>query len=527
MANNKRPISFVNRTDYFSPSVSRSHVRLSSPNTFAFLRSKVEGYESRLFWQYKYCEDNGYPVFFYTLTYNNRNIPDFFGVPCFDYEHLRGLFTGGFYKQLRRKYGCTFRYFVGAELGDGKGSRGYHNNPHYHVLFFLEPAKGAELTVFPSPEEFRHLVRLYWQGFDEDFERRDYEDALFGIAREGLYCGLVKDFRACTYCAKYVVKDTGLKAFEFDVLSLLKDSFRLNCPADPEENPFCYELRLADFVRNGLNEFRNRFCNKVRISHGVGDYALKFITDKLNPFIPIPSKKGFKSRPLSLYYYRKLYCDVVKDSQGRNLYLLNDLGVEYKVCQLSRRVSKIASNASCNLSLVENDLKLFNKILSSDVNVDVRDSSSTLLCSINSVFPNEKSKCDLFRAYAEYKLVYQDRFFKVEGKRGTLFFNFPSIEPVEDYRLFLRSSFYMDDLYADGASAFVANVPEGWLSYDTHPYFLRYLRFFSLLDLLSDYFNIQSDNKQEAEDAERRSIRRFFIERSLKDFYKSKVCYVL
>ena len=522
MANNRRPISFVNRTNYFSPSVSRSHVRLSSPNSFAFVRSKIEGYESRLFWQFKFCEDNGYPVFFYTLTYNNRNIPDFFGVPCFDYEHLRSLFTGGFYKQLKRKYGCTFRYFVGAELGDGKGSRGYHNNPHYHVLFFLEPAKGCELISFPSPEEFRHLVRLYWQGFDEDEGFRDYETALYGIAREGLYCGLVKDFRACTYCAKYVVKDTGLKAFEFDVISLLKDFFRLNCPADSEENPFCYELRLAEFVRNGINEFRNRFCNKVRISHGVGDYALKHIVDKLNPSIPIPAKNGYKNRPISLYYYRKLYCDVVKDSGGRNLYLLNDLGVEYKVSQLSKRLAKFSDSAKTYLSLVEKDIPLFNKILTSDVNVEVRDSSSFLLSYLKNVFPNEQSRTELFRRYAEYKLVYQDRFFKVEGKRDSLFFRFPLISPSADYRSFLRSSFFMDDLFDGGASAFVANVPEGWLSYDTHPYFLRYIRFFPLFDLLSDYFFIQSDVKQEEDEEERRRIRRFHNDISLSNYYSNK-----
>lgn len=75
---------------------------------------------------------------------------------------MRDLLTGGFRKQLLRKFGTTFKYFIGAELGDGKGERGMHNNPHYHALFFLEDAHNPKYPYIKIlPEQFRHLVRMY------------------------------------------------------------------------------------------------------------------------------------------------------------------------------------------------------------------------------------------------------------------------------------------------------------------------------------------------------------------------------
>ena len=137
--NKKKPIKFKNRTNYFEPDKTCVQVTVSSPEAYSTRKQKIEGYESRLYWQYRYCEDLNGQTFYYTLTYNDKAMPKQYGMNCFDYEDLRDLLTGGFRKMLLRKYGTTFKYFIGAELGDGKGVRGMHNNPHYHVLFFLEP----------------------------------------------------------------------------------------------------------------------------------------------------------------------------------------------------------------------------------------------------------------------------------------------------------------------------------------------------------------------------------------------------
>lgn len=234
--NKKKSSRLKNRTKYFNPKTNRTYVEFSSPDSYQSRQMKIEGYETRLYWQFRYCEDNNGQTFFYTLTYNDANMPKRYGINCFDYEDLRDLLTGGFRKKLLRKYGTTFKYFIGAELGDGKGSRGMHNNPHYHILFFLEP---AHIERFPytkiSPTDFRHLVRLYWQGFDEDVDGfRDYNEAKYGIAKEGDKIGKVTDFRAMSYCAKYVCKDAKLKMHESEVEKTLRFRYKREYKYCPE-----------------------------------------------------------------------------------------------------------------------------------------------------------------------------------------------------------------------------------------------------------------------------------------------------
>ena len=452
--NKKKPISLRNRSTHFDPAVSKGTVTFTSPDSYLSRSMKIEGYETRLYWQFRYCDEHDGQTFFYTLTYNDAKMPTYkigkSSFNCFDYNDLRDLLTGGFRKKLLRKYGTTFKYFIGAELGDGKGSRGMHNNPHYHVLFFLEPANNPRYPYIKiNPVDFRHLVRMYWQGFDEDEGFQDYRAAKYGIAREGeiedyiekLY-GRVINFRACTYCAKYVCKDAQLKMNERKVEKFLRHKHRLekypeDCCRDffykvlmrmytrfrsftPQEllehlYPGCFELwRTLDgeldvnsididtyecfaadipFIcrnRKGLwkrywkfkkaydeerlrlavNEYRNRYCNKCRISHGVGDYALQFI-DKLDPSIPIPAKDGFKKRPISMYYYRKLYLDVHIDVNGSPIYTLNQDGIAYKVNRLPAQVAKKAESARNLFTSVILEPELFERMRDSDINTKV------------------------------------------------------------------------------------------------------------------------------------------------------------
>ena len=592
--NKKKTITLKNRTNYFIPDKDRVKVRFSSPDSYQSRQIKIEGYETRLYWQFRYCEDHSGQTYFYTLTYNDAHIPNHYGINCFDYEDLRDLFTGGFRKQLLRKYGTTFKYFVGAELGDGKGQRGMHNNPHYHVLFFLEDARNEK---FPykriDPKDFRHLVRLYWQGFDEDVDGyRDYNEAKYGIAKEGENLGKVTDFRACMYCAKYVCKDVKLKQNEDKVLSrlrfeltkkyknseevysqffktkifemyntplnakhtkwsfteeeliniLLPDTFDIQydlfgaCPNKYIEyygdyvSAICSKYHLwkefYDFLREfvepkikeGLNEWRNRYCNKCRISQGVGDYALEHIEDKLNPTIKIPSKKGFKKRPIGMYLYRKLYTDVYKDARGNNVRVLNDLGMQYKLAKLNTRLSKMSKEASSNIQILINDKALFEKMRDSDVNTDVFFTYEEFLKRFYLLLKDDNLE-NICNRYAEYKLVYEDRFFSYDIDRNLDVVVFPNIDVTGDYKRFLVPSFFSvsrNDLMLD---MFLENTPENYLPYSEHPYFLRYISIFRVFDLCSDYWFIQKDNKSQKEAEERAALRRFHSQSSLKLFY--------
>ena len=630
--NKKKPLKFKNPTNYFKPDSTKVRVTVGSPESYSSRKQKIEGYETRLYWQFRYCEDLGGQTFYYTLTYNDKAMPKHYGVSCFDYEDLRDFLTGGFRKQLLRNYGTSFKYFIGAELGDGKGERGMHNNPHYHILFFLEPSpfqiekyqyvdvqdgfyqrsskkhkrgeirykKERQKVVIDvpykriSPEDFRHFVRLYWQGFDEDIDGfHPYNDAKFGIAHEGLNVGLVTDFRACMYCAKYVCKDAQLKQNEEFVLrssrwkhfqlakrddNTYKDFLHsvlfpmFNTPLDSKKSKWSFndvqlieELcpgsfkiqkglfsdwfnmvhivyepyikkvishhhlwnhfnqfvnqRIDNLVDKDLNEWRNRYCNKCRISQGVGESALQSIQDKLNPSVQVPCKEGFKNRPLGLYLYRKLYCDVVKDSKsGCSLYVLNQLGQDYKLSQLPKKIEKLSEKAFNNLNTVLHNSDFFVRICESDVNTQVTFSFNEFSRMVSRLSLNVSLE-EICKRYAEYKLVYEDRFFEIQFSGDSSVSDFPPIDVLGDYKGFLVPSFYSvsrNDLMLD---LFLEDTPSNYMPYSAHSYFLRYISVFNLLDLCSDYFFIQKDNKEQKEAEEIAAVKRFHDKGKLKEFY--------
>lgn len=612
-----KPLSFRNRTKYFIPDKDKTKVIVASPDSYSFKCTKQDGYEARLYWQFEYCKSVNGQTFYYTLTYNDAHIPQYFGLNCFDYEDLRYLLTGGFRKMLLRKYGTIFKYFIGAELGDGKGKRGMANNPHYHVLFFLEPDPDCKFPYLKiSSEDFRHLVKMYWQGFDEnDTGYQDYRTALFGIAKEGDNVGLVTDMRACCYCAKYVCKDLTLKQHEDKVERSLRLKFkrqlidnyelyegfyrgfiydRYNTPLNSDKTRFALsDVQLSemlvpnfsvqmetkdgdtfhssellipyvkeiikvhslwhyfadyrrsvidDLVRFGLNEYRNRYCNKCRISQGVGDYALKELRTMNNPLVKVPDKEdGFKYRPLSMYYYRKLFTQVVrpivfgkavgeKPSALSPIRILNKEGIEYKKRKLLSSIDKVSDAARNNLSLIIDDDVLFDKMRASDVNIDVNFTYSQFVQCYNSVCDGRFGKAngvssdgkegsDVFTAYAVYKLVYEGRYFKEPSDNDFGESGFPDIRVFDDYERFLVPSFYSVSRSDIALEAFLDDGCKGYLPYSQHPYFLRYIGIFRVFDLCADYFFIQKDRRLQKEADERKKVKRFHDSRRLNEFY--------
>lgn len=605
--NVKKPITLPNRTNYFIADKDKVRVTFGSSKTYQSRRIKIEGYEDRLYWEFRYCNDFGGKTFFYTLTYNDNAMPrykvgtkydavkkvrvdDY--INCFDYEDLRDFQNGGFRKQLLRKYGSIFKLFIGAELGDGKGERGMHNNPHYHMLLFVENAHSDKYPFVSIDEStMTHLVKLYWQGFDEKTDGfRDYNTAKYGIVKEGKYGAVVRDYRALSYCAKYVTKDVKLvqaedkieKYHRFVIRKSLCNSEevyksffeneimpRFNTPLNPKKTKWCFsdvqlvkelvpddykrycnvtgkELTSVDYLRFGeviiekydlrtafetfvdsyieplvqdkLNEWRNRYSNKCRISHGVGDYAIKFIQDKMNPSIQVPSKKGFKNRPITMYYYRKMYCDVVKDPEGNNLYVLNELGQAYKAASLPARIDSLVSKSRSYLPLLVENPELFKKMKDSDINTEVFMSHRDLVNLFNKTL-KDFTLDEILTRYAQYKLVYQDRFFSYHKSGEDRSVVFPSINLIDDYKRFLVPSFYSVSRNDLRLACFLEDIPENYMAYSQHPYFSRFLGLFGVLDMCTDYFFIQSDNEKQRKAEEIAATKRFHSTNELKEFY--------
>lgn len=329
-----------NPTNFPSLESTKSFVEVGNSFIWSTIQSKILSYEVRLYYEWIHCTCKGGKAFYYTLTYNDKHIPMFHGIPCFRYSDIRDLFNGAFAKMLLRHHGYTFKYFVACESGEGKGKRGYSNNPHYHIIFFLYPDNALSSI---TSVEFRTLVRRYWQGADVGEGDVNWHPNTFkyGIAKEGSRkghddCGLVSDFHALKYVCKYVVKDSDFRHQYTDDNSEYESNSKIKFSHDryvriksvlydmafrqvyedasvrdkffeefvsPEvfvEYSFrdcdtlvnirdwfvdIYSFRFEKYIHSLVNEryqalkamFDNEYGQKVRISHGVGLSALNHI----------------------------------------------------------------------------------------------------------------------------------------------------------------------------------------------------------------------------------------------------------
>lgn len=487
----RAPIIIRNRSNYFDYSKDKTHILLNNPCSYKFACSKEMAYKVRLYYEYKHNESIGGQSFFYTLTYNDAHIPKdpFLGLPCFNYNDLARFLNGGFKKYLERHYSTNLKYFVGGELGDGKGKRGLSNNPHYHVIFFLSPKDSSYKPI--SSIDFRHLVRLYWQGADQSQKWIDYNKFDLGLAKEGSYnLGKICDFRACVYAAKYVTKDITLRKRESKIRAFLFSKYL----ADG------YDLdSINSMIKDDINLYRRECCNKVRISHGVGVSALDEVLDLMNPLIPVPNNDGFILMKPSLYYYRKLYNDVCKDACGQNIYVLNDVGIQYKMHCLDLQIESLVNKTKANVSLLNR--ALFDDLVSSD------------LCGFSSLsyddFKNIDLTDDIYERYAVFKQVYEGRFFSTNDMGYLLSCDWYHHDFHRDYFSFIQPSYYCVDYYPNGVCDFLEKHDESYAPYCSHPFFDSYSNLFSLFDSLSDYLFVQTDIKKENDAIKRREIMRF------------------
>ena len=550
MSHYKQTLCIQNNTKFFLPGKTRVFNEIPSPMSYMAKVNKIQSYETRLYYEYLNCTQNDGQVFFFTLTYNDAHVPKYDGQPCFDYFDLRGFVTGGFSKALQRKYGIKFKYFISAELGDGKGVRGFHNNPHYHILFFTYPSKvdiGSKdyhEYVKINPYDFRSLVREYWQGFDQDKTGpKDFRKfCKYGIVSEGKYGIAVRDFRGIYYCAKYVTKDATLEAYEFEVEKNLRvkyekyrfssNSYRdfINSRLDIFDEGYIDELgvsefdtvfdynireslepyredyshfcddRIEEFVHRDLCEFRNRYSNKCRISNGVGDLALQYFSQ--DDTINVPTVDGVDVRNISLYYYRKKYTELVR-KDGKLYRILNPAGIDMKVRNLSRTLDKIVSKVSPLLHLLVENERVYNTFSHSRFNSSAPLEHKQFISYFNTLNSYE----DILQRYAVYKTVYAFRFFHVPSMRRRSTGDVLDFEA--DYRRFLASPIGWLSPYDNGVSEFLRNPGQDWLAYSSHPYFYKYSCLFDCLADFSDYLFVQNDDKNEEEARKRDTVRRY------------------
>lgn len=578
----RQPITFVNKTNYFNPDLSKSRITVSSPSSYNFRYNKQKNYYVRLYWEFRNCVDHCGQVFYYTLTYNDNSLPKFEGIPCFDYKDLEYFFSGGFRKILLRKYGSTLKYFVGAELGEGKGKRGMDSNPHYHVLFFIYDAHSSKYPYIKiTPLKLRSIIRYYWQGFDQDFDGyKDFRSARYGICKEGENVGLVKDFRAVSYVCKYVTKDLSIIQAEKRLKKILFYKYYPDLYQSSEvHNLFLNELYLRllpgddlplpgtefsclcklnapllyktyTFLLNStIHEHFDEFISEAHLVSSYTSFVLNLVEDHIR---------------LDLNIYRNRYSNKCRLSHGVGLYALDFFdekslsvpiptknGFEnrkiglyyyrklyYKVVKddngnniyilnqrgIDMKVSTLERSVNC----LSDRLNSYLSILSESVFNDIKSIGlvSSVVCSYDTFLKNYDllskyyTHFNLTKHYAIYKLVYEGRSFKI-NRDGLGNIIYPSLNYLADYKKFLEPSYFSCDYNPSGVIDFLKTDNKIYSSYTDHKDFSPFLLLFNVFDLLLNYFFVCSDKQIEDKIEEIKKVKKFHDSFKLKQYYSS------
>lgn len=520
----------LNKTHYFSIN-SKVYNKFPDTTSFNYERDIRNGYFQRLYFEHLYTKSVGGIAFFHTLTYNDNSIPSYRGRPCWSYRDIRYVTDGKLVYWLKKNYGARLRYFIACESGEGKGKRGLGNNPHYHLISFIQPFEGKSCdTSFkcPTAAEFNKKIKDLWQGEGITL----YKDTLYGICKEGKNEGVIDDTNgAFSYVGKYVIKDavdtSNIEFFkaeyrkEVESIGITEEVYRdfidehydcildgvnvsdfdEHCPIDtyhffhnshPDTNVLDYLTQFCGIagvvLRHNLeNWFRNVYCEmyvkvklseymsnwsgKVRCSKSLGEYGLNFIEDEsFNPkFTMQLGKKGYKVQRPCLYYIRKKYYYVYLCSvTGHPLYRLNQLGFDLKRNNLFSLINSVQEH------IVDN-IHRYYASPGSFKNID----KYTL-----DIITQRDDYTDILRRFAVYSVVYQYRYYNNENEHCLT----PACVSTDyewDYIHFLVNEFSVDDFQTDTVYDVIHNKGN-LISFSSHPAFKPYRACFERLEHLND-----------------------------------------
>ena len=277
-------------------------------------------------------------TYFYTLTYNEENLPLYHGYRCFDKHEVQN-----FFKRLRKylaKYSITFKYLISCEFGE------LYKRPHYHVLFFL--------NMPISPIVLRKVINIAWG---------------HGFCVPGDNLGLVDSSKGIKYVTKYITKDDSFvllyeKKFArmllfhwykkyLNEVTIYQKPPKGKLYFDTSEylmnNAPTYMVTWNNYFMAAKRDFDQKMPFHLQ-SSGLGISAKERITsdfqDKLNLV-------GIGSRNIPRYIRRKLWMDKMPDliNDGQmNKFALSSEGREHQLktfdFNLQNQISRNAENIS-------------------------------------------------------------------------------------------------------------------------------------------------------------------------------------
>lgn len=465
-------------------------------------RTQQNGWFVRSYFQWQECPQSTY---FYTLTYNNANLPRIGSYPCFSKRSIQ-LFL----KRLRARlqaYGISLKYIITSEYGEQYG------RPHYHALFFLSSGL--------NPFTFYTLVEDSWQ---------------YGFVKYGDDAGLVTSYRGIKYVTKYITKD--LSFMNADAQNISKYIFaryyslfsyliaRSLIPAKYDirfTESSCYAIYLQDGKRcenidvecpalsKLLRKIRNVQSSAFPFHLQSTKLGLSFL-DKVTPYeelssiIKLPVSKD--ATPVSFsfprYYRRALWYDVVENERDgkKTNYVLNERG---RVHILESTKNFVATEVLRYKSVVANVSKI----------------DSDILPTLNFMGYNFNNVYDLQHFISNFDLDFETMAIYSHVFRGRVCpFKSDELELTEhlvrsSYLSYVEKCLYAIPEVDFGQVSKLFNSPSfhhmfNYFLFNEHPFFVVYERSFVLFDYVDRYFRIKIEKARSEREALSRKTREYF-----------------
>lgn len=567
-------MKIANNTHYFCY-MSKTFNVVPDNDSFAFESAKRNGYAQRLYWEFQYTKKMKGQAYFWTFTYNDSNLPvqrlyinthklddkgqdiyTFKDITTFDYNHVRLLTNGLISKELKRKYGSKLRYFCACERGEGKGSRGKGNNPHYHIIFFITPHDKPSKSDKPyrriSPYAFAELVKKVWQynTIKDSYKREiaDYKSARFGHAQPGQDMGLVTCSDALSYCAKYCIKDCVENDYNSEVYNCFRDQVRkAGITYDVLDSYYTIhswvnDLALSDYADmlalHDYNHWRKvtGYVDKSYM-HYLETYnvpVLDWLKENIVPFfndyyIDAKSKALFHewrnryglktrcSKSLGAYGLEFIqspkedpYFNIATSSQMKaeriSLYYFRKKYMDVVTCPVSGNPLYVLNGDGVALkrkqlpkaidntcSQVHSALELYSK---QNDHFEFTCMRNSTILPFDTILKSINE--DVIRRYAIYRHVYQYRSYMYDSPMSVDTERLFIEDVLEDYTRFITEcNIYTCD-YDNNLTLYLKQDHDCKLfSYDNHPAFAPYIKQFQVLELLiNSYVKILSDGKK-------------------------------
>lgn len=513
----------LNKTHYWHE-LSKFYNVVPYAHSFASESARRDSCYLRMHFEFEYTKKVNGQCFYLTFTYNDKSVPKFDKYNVFNYDHIRLITNGVLSKRLIRDYGSKLKYFCSCESGDGgtvdHHRRGIGNNPHYHFVFFVQPANSEYIRI--DPLEFKAICQEVWQGKRGYFP---WKYARFGSVKQGKFGISVVDSRALRYVSKYVTKDT--KQIEIEsyisniiysqcckrihddyfhrlyaehklsdgvpVIETLKE-FDYSSSVDTKySRSFLEKYRywfnteiLPDLYKVELDKFKNKHSGKVRCSKSLGQYGLSFVKDPdSDPHFLIDEKKGPKVYKLPLYYNRKLYFDTfICPHTGNLLYVLNDRGKALRLVTLSSDISHLYNRV----------IKEFKFVLDNDIKFLFKNEFFDSVSYARSLYLSSDF-LSLCYKYAVYNKVYRYRIYN-SGSGILLSDSFLFSDIISDYDHFLDLDRFHIDFEEQSIKCLYSRYPSS-RDFSLNPVFYPFIYTFDFIDsLLDSVSDIRSESKK-------------------------------